>query len=229
MEIWPDMIFIRFPTRVEARDRNVGKMELARPGTAFQVSVQNILDSYSAKQIQLWEPALWAPDTLADILFFKFCLLCLVWEGWFSFVPHVFPIKSYKTPIKIVTKYKKFSQVQLTETFCTNTATYRGCHIHRKMWFNSFWWPWKCFSQLLLRNKLLSFQVTLPWNDLPSGRRGTMCCVQDDSAHLWSNFYEMQILKYLKRNLNFQIIRLDLASQSNPWKSKKESSRYKHH
>lgn len=41
-----------------------------------------------------------------------------------------------------------------------------------------------------------------------------MCCVQDYSAHLWSNFYEMQILKYLKRNLHFQIIRLDLASQS---------------
>lgn len=132
MEIWSDIISIPFPTQVEARGRNVDKMELARPGAVFQVHIQNILDSYSPKQIRLWEPSLWASDTLSDILFFNFCLLCLVWEGWFSFAPHVFPIKSYKTPIKIITKYKKLSQVQLTETFCTNTARYRGCHIHRK-------------------------------------------------------------------------------------------------
>lgn len=35
MEIWPDMIFISFLTWVEARDRNVGKIKLARRGTAF--------------------------------------------------------------------------------------------------------------------------------------------------------------------------------------------------
>lgn len=130
--------------------------------------------------------ALRPSDTLVDILFFKFCLLYLVWEGWFSFVHHIFPIKSYKTLIKIVISYKKFSQVQWTEAFCTNSATYRGCHIHTEMWFNSFRWPWKCFSQLLLWNKLL-FQVTLPWNDLTTGRRATTYCVQDFSAHLWSN------------------------------------------
>lgn len=62
-----------------------------------------------------------------------------------------------------------------TETSCTNSATYRGCHIHRKkkMWFDSFWWPWECFSQLLLRNELLSFQVTR--NEMTL----SMCCAQD--------------------------------------------------
>lgn len=94
-----------------------------------------------------------------------------VWGGWFSFVPHLFPIKSYKTPIKMVTK-QKFSQVQLDWNFL-----YQFCHLQRlphtqrKMWFDSFWWPWKCFSQLLLWNELLSFQVTLPWND-PTCRQG---------------------------------------------------------
>lgn len=50
-----------------------------------------------------------------------------------------------------------------------------------------------------------------------------MCCVQDFSAHLWSNIYEMQILKCLKRNLHLQIIRLVLASQSNPWKPRRKA------
>lgn len=99
-----------------------------------------------------------------------------VWGGWFSFVPHLFPIKSYKTPIKMVTK-QKFSQVQLDWNFL-----YQFCHLQRlphtqrKMWFDSFWWPWKCFSQLLLQNELLSFQVTLPWNDPTCQQGGEVPC-----------------------------------------------------
>lgn len=100
-----------------------------------------------------------------------FVLQARVWGGWFSLAPHLFPIKSYKTPIKMVTK-QKFSQVQLDWNFL-----YQFCHLRRlphtqrKMWFGSFWWPWECFSQLLLRKELLSFQVPLPWND-PTCRQG---------------------------------------------------------
>lgn len=63
---------------------------------------------------------LWAPTPRADIW-----SASSLWGGWFSFAPHLFPIKSYKTPIKMVTK-QKFSQVQLDWNFL-----YQFCHLQR--------------------------------------------------------------------------------------------------
>lgn len=96
-----------------------------------------------------------------------------VWGGWLSFAPHLFPIKSYKTPIKTVTK-QKFSQVQLGWNFL-----YQFCHLQRlphntgkkKCGLIHPGGPGNAFSQLLLWNELLSFRVTLPWNN-PTCRQG---------------------------------------------------------
>lgn len=120
---------------------------------------------------------LWTPTPLADI-----CSASSVWAGWFSFAPHLFPIKSYKTPIKMVTK-QKFSQVQLDWNFL-----YQFCHLQRLPHTR---WGGKCgwfilvvlemlLSAALMKWELLSFQVALPWNNPTwAGRGGTTCCAQD--------------------------------------------------
>lgn len=115
-----------------------------------------------------WEPVGIHP--LADI-----CYASSVWGGWFSFVPHLFPIKSYKTLIKMATK-QKFSQAQLDWNFL-----YQFCHLQRLphtqgkkkkkvVWFFLVALE-MLFSAALTKWELLSFQVTLSWNN-PTCRQG---------------------------------------------------------
>lgn len=111
-----------------------------------------------------------------------------------------------------------------TETSCTNSATYRGCHIHRKKKIqcglihsggpgNAFL---SCsYEMSCCHSRLLCPEMTQPVHVLCSGFR----------AHLWSNTGNGNL--GMLGNLHFHIIRLILASQSNPRKSKKEKLKIK--
>lgn len=129
----------------------------------------------------------------------------------------------------MVTK-QKFSQVQLTETFCTNSATYRGCYIHRKKKCGLIHsgGPGNAFLSCSYEMSCCHSRLLCPEITQPVGREGryhVLC--SGFHAHLWSNIGNGNL--GMLANLHFHIIRLILASQSNPWKSKKESSRYKYH
>lgn len=117
---------------------------------------------------------LWASTPLADI-----CFASSVWGGWFSFAPHLFPIKSYKTPIKMVTK-QKFSQVQLDWNFL-----YQFCHLQRlphtqQGGGNVVWFILVVLAMLLsaalMKWELLSSQVALPWSNPTCGQGGEVPC-----------------------------------------------------
>lgn len=165
------------------------------------------------------------------------CFASSGWGGWFPFAPHLFPIKSYKTPIKMVTK-QKLSQVQLDWNFL-----YQFCHFQRlphnteekKCGLIHSGGPGNAFPSCSYEMSCCHSRFLCPEMTQPVGREGKFHVLCSwFHAHLWSstgNGNLRMLGKNLgeKKNLHFHIIRLILTSQSNLWKSKKESWRYKYH